>query len=223
MVDNVTMVVPCMGRLGFLKQSMPALVEQTSVLVVDYSDPDQSGQWALDYAIRHGYDHARLGVKFVYGETSFNMSKALNMATREVMTTWVGYINADTVAQPGLMPAVAAAGQDNRYVCFGPDRDGLVGIGYAGFVVCRKSDWESVEGFIEGLSGWGGDDSSFKTKLNLLGLKPMHLDKKLLRHIDHMPERRTQFYAEKDWTKSDKENAARIDAAIADFKARKGL
>ena len=44
---EICIITTCMGRLAHLRQSLPSFTAQpdTSVVVVDYSCPERSGEW----------------------------------------------------------------------------------------------------------------------------------------------------------------------------------
>lgn len=93
----LTFVVPCMGRLSQLKQSLPTVVTQpgTEYVLVDWSCPDQSGSW-----VRQNYKTVK--VIRVDNEELFNLSKARNLGGRAVTTPWVCFIDADMLLEPNF-------------------------------------------------------------------------------------------------------------------------
>src|SRR3954465_14003560 len=89
----ITAVTTCMGRLEHLEITLPMmLAEFDEVIVVDWSCPDWSGDWA-----------AKEGAKVVYkkGQEFFNASRARNLGARAATGRSVCFIDADCMVMPG--------------------------------------------------------------------------------------------------------------------------
>lgn len=192
---ELSLVIPCMGRLAHLRKSMDMLLAQgQEVVVVDWSCPDGCGGWAEGFS----------GVKVVRvrGQEKFNLSRARNAGAKEASGKKLCFMDCDMVLSTGFSKELMEAMQPGRFATFG---ESMIG-GYSGMTACFAEDFKKVGGYDEKLEGWGWEDTDFKKKLLWLGIEESVVGKDLAWHIPHGDEDRTRFYDEKDKSKSREKN-----------------
>lgn len=209
---KVFTVVTCMGRLSHLMESLPTFPRP--VVMVDYSCPDQCGEWAASEA---GY--AR--VVMVPGETFFNRSKALNAGAEEAMRSgaeWLFFVDADVVVSPDLIPwlerrkdgrgfSIAPAGKENESL--------------AGVLLTKSDDFLRAGRFEEAYDGWGVEDVDMRLRLRLIaGCEHDRIPDGLLVPIPHDDELRTRHYPIKNRWISRAVNARKLEQKIRDLTGR---
>src|SRR5262245_54418958 len=88
----LTLVTCCMGRLAHLRQSLPAMAAQPncSCVVVDYSCPEQCGDWVAEA-------FPQVTVVRVPGRASYSPSAARNRGAAAADTPWFCFIDADVI------------------------------------------------------------------------------------------------------------------------------
>jgi hypothetical protein len=139
-------VVPCMGRLADLEQTIDSLLAQprSSYVLVDYSCPDESGRWVR--ANRPDVEVVR-----VDGRARFRGSEARNRGAARVDDDGVlCFVDADTGVAAGFSEHVLARLGENGFLV--PDRTGPA---FDTTLVCRKADFDRVHGFDEAFADWG--------------------------------------------------------------------
>ena len=152
---DVTVVVPCKGRLSHLMQTIPAMLRHSSIpiIVVDYACPSNTKAWVSSL-------HSPKCSSFSANVPGpFNLSRARNIGIKQVSTKYVISMDADCLVQDGLLESLVPQGDEVRL---------LVGVHQQGGVsYCRftKSLWEKVRGYDESMEGWGYEDTDFLARL----------------------------------------------------------
>jgi hypothetical protein len=191
---ELSVVVPCMGRLHHLKQTAPALLVHPEIeyILVDYSCPDGCG----DYARRHW---PRAKVVEIPGETYFNKGRALNAGIRAATGRWLANIDADNLVGPDFLRIVLSlAGEDVLVGHRAPTNMGTA------FFVCRPQAFARTGGHSEAFTNWGGMDWDIRRRLLGLGLKLRLVPDDLIQILEHSDEERTRYYEIKDRWVSDR-------------------
>src|SRR4051812_16837551 len=100
-MPTITLITTCMGRLEFLKQTLPAAIAQrdTTVVVVDYSCPQNCGLW-----VESSFPQAR--VIRIEGQDRFNLARARNSGVEACQTPWLGFLDADILLAPTFSETV---------------------------------------------------------------------------------------------------------------------
>ena len=215
---TVFVVVSCMGRLSFLRQTLGTVLSDPTprYCLVDYSFPEHCGEW-----IRHSWStevqSGRLIIESVAGKTHFNKSAAFNAGARRALAEGAEYIcflDADTIVQHGFFPWLLPQLQQGTFLIaglrFGYDIPSLTGV-----LVVSADDFKETTGFDEAFEGWGAEDIEFRVRLHMVhGFRYRDIPPDLLRPIEHSDELRTQFYAEKYQWSSDTRQLARVRAKL---------
>ena len=182
-------VMTCKGRLGHLRQSLPRVVEQhdCSCVVVDYSCPDQAGDW-----VQKHYPQVR--VVRVEGRPTFSRSSANNAGAREADARWLCFLDADILLEPSFASTVLPLLEPGHYYRANPLKDWAT----FGTFICGRRAFERIGGFDELFQGYGGEDVEVYQALDFIGMKRQSFPSALLQHIAHEDEARTQHHDQKD-------------------------
>lgn len=183
---DVTFVVPCMGRLDHLKQTLLKLAAQFKVVVVDWSCPQKTGAWARENA-------PQATVVEIQGKTLFDLSAARNAGAAVVQTPLIGFMDADTVPAHNFADAICQHWTNGTFLAM-PD---MPCPGYGGLLVCSKADFERAGQWDESAKGYGWEDIAFKLALTKLGVAKKVLPRNAISHLDHGNELRVQNYENK--------------------------
>jgi glycosyltransferase involved in cell wall biosynthesis len=180
----ICFVTTCMGRLAALQLSLGPMLAQPgcSCVVVDYSCPDQAGDWVVA-------NHPSARLVRVPGQSQFNLAAARNAGARLAEAPWICFVDADVILEQGFSAAlseVLAPGGYYRVV----SGDGGIG----GTFACSKTDFERVGGYDEVYRGWGEEDNDLYDALQFVGLNQRSLPAALLQHLPHGDDERTRFY-----------------------------
>ncbi len=130
-----------------------------SVVVVDYSCPDGSGDW-----VEANHPTARL-VR-VPGRPQFNASEARNIGARHADGPWIAFVDSDVVLDPGFTAAVAPALEPGGFYRARSDDRGL-----GGTFVCSRADFERVGGYDEVYPCWGEEDNDLFDAFQFVGVE----------------------------------------------------
>ncbi len=215
---SIMAVVPCMGRLGFLKRTLPAVLRQPELryCLVDYSCPEACGAWAE----RHSGAEAagRLIVERVAGETRFHKSRAHNLGARRAAregAEHLCFLDADTLVRPGFADWLAAHARAGRFAIAARDGDGRHVRSTGGLLLVSVADFLGAGGYDEAFVGWGGEDVEMRLRLHLA----CHLDHddlplELIEPIPHSDEARGRLQATRDIRASERRNRLIVERKV---------
>ena len=196
---NIWVVVPCMGRLEFLKKTAPTILAQSELnfCLVDYSCPDRAGEWFRSHfadAIREG----RATVVDVLGRPYFEKSKALNAGGREALlrgAEYVGFLDGDTLLKSGFGSWLVEHVRSDRFIIAGSSPDGYDVHCLMGLVIIPSAQYAACGGYDEEMVGWGGEDIEMRLRLHVLHkLRYRRVPFEFLDYIDHGDELRVKHH-----------------------------
>ena len=183
---TITFVTTCMGRLEFLKQTLPAVVAQrdAAVVVVDYSCPQRCGLW-----VESMFPQAT--VVRIEGQERFNLAHARNAGAEACQTPWLGFLDADVLLAPAFSETVLPTLTLGYFYQAVPmPRDWHL----LGTVLCSARDFQTAGKYDEVMRGWGGEDRDLYQRLSLHGIQAESFPGALVRHLDHGDALRVQNY-----------------------------
>jgi hypothetical protein len=155
----ITAVVTCMGRLDHLEITLGFTQRAfDKVIVVDWSCPQQSGEYAASEGA---------SVIYKYGEKFFSGSRAKNYGAKLVTSDYIAFVDADTMCMPGLREELSTLIGPRNMVLSARAFDGSDVNDTVGFLVCRTDAFWNVGGFDETWIGWGAEDIHIRGKLFL--------------------------------------------------------
>jgi N-terminal domain of galactosyltransferase len=164
------------------------LQEFDRVIVVDWSCPENSGEFASDLGA---------SVVYKYGQKCFERSAARNYGGKLVCTEYVAFIDADTLCMPGLGQEIKEKLSTKTMLLSSRTAGGYDIPNLFGFVACSLEAFRRVGGYDESYQGWGHEDSQLRGSLYLsAGLKVARLSPMALGAIAHGNELRDMNHAE---------------------------
>jgi len=183
---KVTAVTTCMGRKSHLEATLPDMLETfDKVIVVDWSCPDKSGEWASQQGA---------SVVYKYGETYFDRTCAKNLGAHHVTTEFIAFIDADGWCFSGMREDLHSLLNQKAMVLAARNPRGEDLTDTFGFVCCSTYAFWSVGGYDEAFKGWGHEDSKLRGQLLLEAkLDPVRLKPSSLGAIRHSQELRERF------------------------------
>lgn len=185
----ITAVTTCMGRLNHLDTTLPLMLKEfEEVIVVDWSCPQKSGDWAEKEGarvIRHP------------GEKLWNASKARNLGARAVKSRSVCFLDADTMVMPGLRVEIESLLNLSTMVIASRNAENIDVANLNGFIAVDIGHFWGVKGYNETLEGYAIEDGYLRAQLCLeRGLKVARVSPNALGAIRHSDEMRAQFQKE---------------------------
>lgn len=179
----ITAVTTCMGRREHLEVTLPHMLNAfDKVVVVDWSCPQRSGEWAFEN-----------GASVVYktGEKRFDRCAAKNLGAAQVQTDYIAFVDADGWCFPGLGADLHSLLSHSAMVLAARNSKGLDLTDTFGFVACPTEAFRRVGGYDESFKGWGHEDSLLRGKLLLEAwLTPVRLKPDSIGAIRHSNELR---------------------------------
>lgn len=189
-MNQFSLIVTCKGRLAHLRQSLSTFMRQanTDVIVVDYSCPQNAGDFVNDH-------FPKAKVVRVKDREFFNASAARNAGAAIVETPYMIFVDADTIISPNFTTLLNQHLTDTNFLRFYlPNANSL-----GGCCVVATSNFRKVHGYDEVFSGYGGEDLDFYWRLQRMGVTLLVLrPEKAISWIKHGDALRTSFYENKD-------------------------
>jgi hypothetical protein len=177
-------VVPCMGRLGDLRQTVDSILGQprSSYVLVDYACPDEAGKWLREN---------RPCATVVTGPRRrfFQGAEARNLGTAAVDDDGIlCFLDADVAASPEFSAHVLAKFAKGSFLV--PDQQGK---GACSTLACSKTDFDRIGGFDETFIDWGEEVLDLRASLCRLGLTELKFPASLISHLPEHRDTRTRF------------------------------
>ncbi len=184
----IDLIIPCMGRLDQLKQSLPQAVKQVSTqcFLVDYSCPDNCSDWAQ----QQGFPVTSIKVK---EQQLFNLSKARNAGALAGTSPWLLFVDADILLADDFTQQIITQLSANYSYHASPRKIDMMGT-----FLCQRQDFIKLGGYDEIIQGWGAEDADLYSRLAFNGIKKAYFSSSLLTNIPHSDSLRTENYTEKD-------------------------
>lgn len=183
----ITAITTCMGRRDHLEITLPIMLEEFSrVIVVDWSCPQKSGEFA-----------ASLGASVVYkyGEKFFNISKARNLGATLADSQYLCFIDADNMCSPGFRAELESILNPGNMVLAARTQDGYDVNDLMGFIAMPTEVFKLVGGYDESWQDWGPEDVHLRAKLFLEEkLSVKRLSGMALGALAHTNEERSTYY-----------------------------
>jgi hypothetical protein len=201
-------VIPCKGRLGHLRQTLPYWLNQEKrpheILVVDYGCPEQCGDW-----VRQTYPDVRV-IRVVNQVEYFNISRARNAGAVQATGDFLCFADADFVAPPDYLERVGRqllAG--HNLVCVAHYDSGQLGLN--GICTVAAELYHRVRGYDESTTTYGLDDTDFYRRCEAAGGIMGHLHN--CQCISHADDDRLRFYPDRDKAEALQKAAAWLASA----------
>jgi len=185
-IIQASAIITCKGRLVFLKETLPIIMSMfQEYILVDWSCPEKSGEWAKQYEVKTHIEEAQSG---------FNLSAARNKGASLAKCDWLFFLDVDITLTSDVRRHINLAQKEIFYAF---DKNHCQGT-----IFCRRSDFDSIGGFNELLKGYGFDDCDFRDRLKKTGTKEIILPANVINHIEHGNNLRLEFYEDKDLWRS---------------------
>jgi hypothetical protein len=210
-----TFIVPCKGRLSFLRRTVGSIVSQPNsrLVVVDYDCPDRCGDW-----IEARYPQC--GVVRVHDQT-FSLARARNLGAAAVAADdggWLCFLDADVVLAPDFCERVASLARAGTFLIYPRGNRGLTGL-----LIVASADFARSRGYDERYEGYGREASDMRLALFFGGLTYTFVPSGLATHLPHDDGLRTRFYAEKDVDASNRFNTRILEEKIRAWERSSGV
>lgn len=213
--SRIWFVIPCKGRLSFLKTSLPSVLRQAggSCCLVDFDCPDNCGAWAVEQFPLEAAS-GRLLVDRTEERPLFNKAAAHNVGARRAIhagAKHLVFMDADVVLSPDFLDIMGPALNRHQFWIAGRDEKGFDERDLFGLLIVPVDAYAAIGGYDEGYEGWGVEDLDMRLQLRLR--TPLIVGEVPLTLISGMPHDdalRTQFYREKNPRISDADNFARL-------------
>ena len=208
-------VVTCMGRLAFLRQTMQQVLDSTrwNYCLVDYSCPDECGAWAAR-TFPTECAQGRVVIVHVPGRATFHKTIALNAGALRAIAggaRQLCFLDADTRVSPAFGDCLDANSRAGRFLI-------TFGRSLTGFLVVPAQDWSRLGGYDEQFVNWGAEDYEMRVRLRVVGrLSYVAISPGLLTSLPHDNELRVRHYAEKNLLASNRSNYARLRRKVHEW------
>ncbi len=186
----ITALTTCMGRLNHLEMTLPLMLEEFErVIVVDYSCPQNSGDWA-----------EKEGAIVVrgYGAKYWNASRARNLGAKNIDSQFACFLDADTIVMPGTRKKIESLLKPKTMVVASRRESTNQDIpSLNGFIAVAMTDFWSVGGYTETMEGYAIEDGFLRAQLCLeSGVGTARLPPEFLMSIMHGDDLRSQHQKE---------------------------
>jgi GT2 family glycosyltransferase len=183
-VPRLTAIITCKGRLEHLRETLPELMADPDleVVVVDYDDPDHSGDW-----VRATWPKAR--VVSVADRPFFNRSEAKNLGAAAATGDWLFFVDADIHVGAGLTRGVQDLMRPGVFLLPDPRPADLWGA-----LMVSRADFDAIGGYDEAMENYGSEDVDVLARLMIAGLTGVGFPSEGLTAIVHDHALRTRFH-----------------------------
>lgn len=160
-------------------------------VLLNYNCPDSRTEKWVSRRLTPYLAAGRVAYYFFGDAETYHMAHSRNLAFRLATGSVVCNVDADNFLGKGFANYVAVAMSRRDVFLRGPGGEG----GVAGRIGVRRADWEAVSGYDERFECWGGDDTDFAQRLEMLGKRRrMILLRKFCGCISHSDELRTRHF-----------------------------
>lgn len=181
-----------MGRLDNLKETIASMASQSQseLVVVDYSCPQDSGNWVEEH-------YPQATVVRETGQRFYSAPKSRNIGARAANMPWLFFVDADVRLADGLTETLSSRLKKNCTYHAKPWIPGSMGS-----FLCHREAFEKVGGYDECLKGWGDEDRDLITRLRMAGYRSMSYPAASISILQHDDSLRTANYEIKDRERS---------------------
>jgi glycosyltransferase involved in cell wall biosynthesis len=185
---KLSIVVPCKGRLQYLRRSLPTFIEQSEseVIVVDGDCPDKTGGWVTT-------NFPAVRVVALTGAPYFNLSRARNVGAREARASWILFCDADNLLASSYSAELFSRVSPGSFLR--TLRETRFGIRTHNVpLACETHTFWSLGGFDDAFQGWGVEDREFVDRLTRSGIREVLFPAHLVATLPHGNAERSGFY-----------------------------
>jgi predicted glycosyltransferase involved in capsule biosynthesis len=187
--QKINIVTRIMGRLSFLEQTLPtwcAVKEIDEIVIVD---------WGMKEDLLPLIDvDKRITLLQVPDKIYFDDGATWNLGIRYTNSDYILMIDSDVMIKKSPIHLIDFNCRNKVYLVDerlrwwdSPHR------GLAGTFILQKHQWEKINGFVEGVYGWGNIDSDFIVRLAINRYELVQtLNCEYFLHIDHGDDLRTE-------------------------------
>jgi glycosyltransferase involved in cell wall biosynthesis len=185
-MEMISLITICKNRLNHLKQTLPAMLQQsdTEVIVVDYGCEQGTAAWVKD-------QHPEARIVEVSDDAGFCAARARNLGAMQASGDVLFFIDADVLIRRDL-GAWAKQALKPRHYYRHLSRHGRA---FVGTCICYKTDFQRLEGYDEAFRLWGGEDMDFYERLDRLAVTLSPLPDDSFSGIEHGDEIRQLGWA----------------------------
>jgi len=223
--DLLWVVVPCMGRLVHLRQTLPSLLRQPGIryCLVDYACPDRCGEW-VRRSHRECMREGRIIVETVPTAVRFNKGRAYNRGAARAIrqgARFLCFLDADTRVRPSFGRWLQRHLRRDRFLIAGLHAGVWYVRGTGGILVVSAHKFTRSGGYDESFHDWGAEDIEMRLRLHLLrgpdfGEIPVHF----FWPIAHADALRTRYYRIKNHLVSYERNRRRLERRVRAWTGR---
>jgi hypothetical protein len=222
---SIWFIVTCMGRLAFVKQTVPTIIGELSgqlaraarpaiyYCLVDFSCPDASGAW-LEKEYPNLVEAGRVRVVRAPGQMFFHKTVALNLGARAALAAGADalcFVDADTSLRPEAFERIFALAGRGRFLVVDRAPGGASVPSLTGLLAVSAEDFRRAGGYAEAFEDWGSEDLEMRLRLHLrYGLEPVFLPPALFSALAHGNWLRSRFHRERDIARSAVRNYAEL-------------
>ena len=199
-METYGIITTCKGRLGQLKQTLPAMLNQPhtpTVTVVDYGCPDGTFEWC------RAQRHPRLQVIQVHDNVDvFCRCRAKNIGAVRSPASVLCFVDADALLDPRWLRTIGrlfSAGAKLGLVH--PMTDDATGT-YA----IHSEVFHHIRGYDESLRGWGFEDSDLYARAYNYGESCQQYPRELVKMLGHDNDVRSRYHEVNDLAQSWEQN-----------------
>lgn len=215
-MHKIVGISTCKGRLNHIQRTAPAFLNATPnnvrYLLVDYTCPENSGDWLIKASKEIPCLCDRVDVlKVKARQDAFHKAIALNAGSKYAIHTigaeWLIYFDADTIILPGFIDQILPILNKDRFIIADPTGEEDL----TGLLILHKDMFIVSGGFEESFRSWGAEDLEFRLRLfakHNFQFDVIGCDKLLPIHHDN--DLRVRFYNDKDIDFSNKRNFYRL-------------
>lgn len=179
-MTSIAFVTTCRKRLHHIQQTLPILAgsKADEVILVDYGCPDNSGDWVEA-------NHPAVKVVRVTDDPDFCAARARNMGAAAASAEWLVMIDGDILIQPEWLDWMQENLKAGEFYRPALTSEKKIDPETYGTFICRRADFEAVEGYDEIFRGWGGEDDDLYRRLIRRGIVQSQYPSRFVSAIHH--------------------------------------